>query len=96
MPKFVLSPQAQKSLQNIHSFSIEHFGTQQTRNYLTALRDRMRHLASNPLEGQKRDEIKTGYYSYFEGSHTIYYRTSNSGIEVIDVLHQRMEPDNHL
>lgn len=96
MRKYVLSPQAQMSLRNIRNYTTEHFGKAQAKIYLTELRNRMRHLASHPLDGKKRDDIKVGYYSYFQGSHTIYYRIGDTHIDIIDVLHQRMEPESHL
>jgi toxin ParE1/3/4 len=96
MPKYVLSPQAQKSLSQIRQYTLDNFGKQQTNNYLTALQIRMRYLAEYPLDGKPRSELKTGYYSYFEGSHTIYYCTRDTHIDIIDVLHQSMEPSRHL
>ncbi len=60
------------------------------------LRDKMKELATAPSNGQERNEIKTGYHSAFVGSHTIYYRVVNEQIEIIDVLHQSMEPMRHL
>jgi toxin ParE1/3/4 len=96
MPKFVLSPQAQKSLRQIRSYTLENFGKQQTKFYLNAIHTRMLHLAKHPLDGKLRDDIRSGYYSYFEGSHTIYYRIRDTHIDVIDVLHQSMEPNRHL
>ena len=92
MATYVLSPQAQKSLKEIYRYSITTFGPDQARRYLAQLRDRMQWLAEQPHFGKQRDDIKQGYYSYFEGSHTIYYRLKPPHIEVIDVLHQRMDP----
>jgi toxin ParE1/3/4 len=96
MHKFVLSPQAQKSLHQIRSYTLKNFGKQQTKLYLRVMRARMLHLAKHPLDGKLRDDIKAGYYSYYEGSHTIYYRIRDTHIDVIDVLHQSMEPTKHL
>jgi len=92
MPKYVLSPASQISLKHILDYSTKNFGRPRAKLYMSALRNRMLQLAESPLLGQKRDEIKVGYYSYFEGSHTIYYRIQSSHIEIIDVLHQSMEP----
>ena len=92
MAKYVLSPQAQQSLKEIHRYSEATFGPDQARRYLTQLRDRMQWLAEQPHFGKQRDDIKPGYYSYFEGSRTVYYRTKAHQIEIIDVLHQRMDP----
>lgn len=96
MPKYILSPQAQASLQEIRAYSLKHFGKRQTAIYLKELHERMKDLAAAPSKGTARDEIKLGYYSSFVGSHTIYYRISDTHIDIIDVLHQRMEPTRHL
>ena len=96
MRQYVLSREAQISLQDIRGYSFEKFGKQQTIVYLRRLRDRMRYLAENPKSGQSRDELNVGYYSYFEGSHTIYYRIRPDHVDIIDVLHQSMEPLRHL
>ena len=96
MGSYVLSPNAQKSLKGIKTYSIEKFGTRQTSLYLEKLRDRMRYLAENPQRGRLRDKIKRGYYSYLEGSHTIYYKILADHIAIIDILHQSMEPTRHL
>ena len=96
MPKYILSPQAQSSLKSIRTYSLKQFGKQQTALYLKQLRDQMKELAASPSKGTARDEIKAGYYSAFVGSHTIYYRISDTHIDILDVLHQRMEPLRHL
>jgi len=96
MPKFTLSRQAQGSLQDIRAYTLERFGRQQTTAYLKMLQKRMKDLAAQPSSGKERGEIKLGYYSSYIGSHTIYYRVVDSQIEVIDVLHQSMEPMRHL
>ncbi len=96
MPTYILSPQARASLQEIRAYSLKHFGKRQTVAYLKKLRERMRDLAAAPSKGTARDEIKLGFCSSFVGSHTIYYRMANGHIDIIDVLHQRMEPTRYL
>jgi len=96
MAKYSLSPQAQSSLQHIRDYTLENFGKQQTTAYLKMLQKPMKNLAAKPARGKERDEIKAGYYSSFIGSHTIYYRIADTHIDIIDVLHQSMEPMRHL
>jgi plasmid stabilization system protein ParE len=43
-----------------------------------------------------RPELNVDCFSCFVGSHTIYYRVKTEQIQVIDVLHQSMEPARHL
>lgn len=96
MSKYLLSPAAQESLLEIKAYSIKTFGKKRTAVYLKVLRDRMRKLSESPLTGIARNDIKKGYYSYFEGSHTVYYRITETHIDIIDILHQSMEPSTQL
>ena len=96
MAKFILSLEAQSSLKNIRLYSIKNFGINRTRNYLQNIRDRFHELAENPSRGRIREDLNVGYYSDFVGSHTIYYRINNTHIDIIDVLHQSMEPSKHI
>ena len=80
----------------INKYTIEKFGERQARRYLKNFRDRFNFLVGNPRLGKKRNDIKEGYYSYFEGSHTIYFKILGEDIAIIDVLHQSMEPKRHL
>jgi len=96
MAKFILSPEAQSSLKNIRVYSTKNFGTKRTKAYLQCIRDRFNELSENPSHGILREDLKVGYYSNFVGSHTIYYRVNNTHIDIIDVLHQSMEPSKHI
>lgn len=97
MPKYILSPEAKKSLRQIGNYTLKNYGTEQKKKYLKMLRDSMQKAANAPeANGTARDEIKAGYYSIFAGKHTIYYRIKPTHIDIIDVLHQRMEPTKHI
>lgn len=96
MPEYILSPQAQKSLLQISEYTLENHGQQQKKSYLKMLRERMRTVAKNPDKGQERSEIKEGYYSIRAERHHIYYRVRDTHIDIIDILHQSMEPGLHL
>lgn len=96
MPSYILSPQAQASLGQIRDYTLEQFGKNQTTHYLSMIRDRLRVLANKPSIGKHRDDIKAGYYSAFVGSHTIYYTITDTHIDILDILHQRMEPGLYL
>jgi len=56
----------------------------------------MKWLAENPHFGTERDEVKEGYLSYFQGSHTIFYRETEEGIEIVDIPHQKEDVIQHL
>lgn len=96
MPKYILSLQAQKSIKQISKYTLENYGESQRKQYLKILRKQMRLIANSPKQGRERSDIKPGYYSIKAEKHHIYYRIRNTHIEVIDVLHQSMEPKLHI
>lgn len=96
MPKYFLSPQAENSLIQISDYTLKNFGKQQKNKYLKMLRERMREAAAAPTTGRERSDIKQGYYSVQAEKHHIYYRQRDTDIEIIDVLHQSMEPSLHV
>jgi len=94
---YVLSPQARDSLKGIRAYTLKTYGKKQTNVYLSQLRDAMRRAAKRSGDvGTSCDDIKKGYFFVRAGKHHIYYRISDSHIEIIDVLHQRMEPTLHI
>ena len=96
MPKFLLSPEALKNLEQIGNYTLANYGQQQKKAYFKMLRDRMREAAKKPDNGQDRSDIKAGYFSIRTEKHHIYYRVRDTHIEIIDVLHQSMKPNRHL
>jgi toxin ParE1/3/4 len=52
---------------------------------------------SNPTIGRACNDVRPGYRKHAVGSHTLYYRIgSDDVIDVVRVLHQRMDADRHL
>jgi len=96
MPQYILSPNAQKSLRNIKAYSLEEFGEEQTTTYLKLIEKKLQMIATSPGIGRKREEIKKGYLRFLAGSHVIFYRKSKNHVDIIDILHQSMEPYRHL
>jgi toxin ParE1/3/4 len=94
---YVLSPQAARSLQTIRDYTLDNHGERQALVSLEMLREQMRKAAANPEgAGRKRDDVRAGYYAIRAAKHHIYYRIRDGHIEIIDVLHQRMLPANHI
>ena len=45
---------------------------------------------------RERPEIKPGYRSMAEGKHVIFYRVGESGIEILRILHGRMDIEQRM
>ncbi|HKL81283.1 MAG TPA: type II toxin-antitoxin system RelE/ParE family toxin [Desulfobacter sp.] len=96
MTQYILSPNAQKSLGNIKTYSLEEFGEEQTITYLKLIKKKLQMISESPDIGRNREEIKKGYLSFLAGSHIIFYRKAKNHVDIIDILHQSMEPYRYL
>lgn len=96
MTRFVLSPRAQADLDEIWDYTFEHWGADQAEFYLRQLETAIKTVASDPRRGQSCDYIRAGYRKFSVGSHVLFFRSTKSGLDVIRILHRRMDFDQHL
>lgn len=90
------SPQSETDLENIWLYSFETWDEAQADRYYDALAKGINQLASNPEIGRSRDDIREGYRSIQINRHIVFYRIEGQAIDVVRVLHERMDPENHL
>jgi toxin ParE1/3/4 len=95
--RYLLSPAAQADLNHIWDYTAERWDTDQAEEYLRELQRAIERVAANPRIGRACDEIRPGYFKLATGSHVLFYRVTDGGaIDVVRVLHQRMDLDQHL
>lgn len=91
-----LTPLAEADILAIGRYTQEKWGVNQRREYLSQLDTAFRRLAANPTSGVKREEIRSGARSHVVVSHVVWYRIIRKDIEILRILHQAMEQENHL
>jgi toxin ParE1/3/4 len=91
-----LTPAAQHDLSAIWDFTEDRWGVRQAEVYVTEIRVAIERIADDPRRGRACDEIREGYSRYSIGSHLLFYVASADGVDVIRILHQRMDPTQHL
>ena len=98
MSSFILTKSALDDLLTIGRYTQKRWGTAQRNAYLTMLDDCFQRLAANPLKGKDCGEIRSGYRKMNAGSHVIFYRQkrSSDAIEIVRILHGRMDLDARL
>lgn len=69
---------------------------EQRRIYLARLDASFHLLAREPHRGHACDDIRPGYRKDHVGRHLIFYRESPEGVEIIRILHGRMDIEAHL
>ena len=96
MSGYVLSPRAQADLDEIWNYTKRNWGMDQAETYIRLIGAAIQTAASSPKRGKTCDHIREGYRKYPAGSHMIFFRVIKGGINVVRILHRRMDFDRHL
>lgn len=97
MKKFRISKAADADLRNIAVYTQQHWGNKQRDAYIKEMFSAFLQLAKTPEIAVQIDAIRDGYRKFPQGSHVIFFRIhATDGIEIIRVLHKRMDVDSDL
>ena len=96
MAEFSLRPKAISDLEKIWEYTVETWGEEQAERYVRLINESFRQIADNPSLGRSCDTIREGYRKRGIGRHVIFYRTNDGDIEVVRILHDRMDVNRHL
>lgn len=92
MTGYRLTPAARRDLSSIWDDTREQWDAQQAETYLVEIGSAFERIAAQPDRGRAVPEIRTGYRRYAIGSHLIFFVEHDDSVDVIRVLHQRMDP----
>jgi toxin ParE1/3/4 len=88
MNRYFISPRAEADLQAIWDYiGIEQQSPDAARNQLGRLHEKLATLASQPLMGELREDLRPGLRIFVADSYVILYYPLNDGIEVVGVVH---------
>lgn len=90
-----LYPFAVSDLEDIWLYTSETWSLEQAERYHAGLVAAFEELASGRKQG-RRTNIRDGYFKYAVGSHVVFFRKTDTGIDIVRVLHQRMDAERHL
>lgn len=85
-------------LEGIWSYTVEHWSVEQADTYLNVILDAFDAIVRDPAIGKEFGHVREGYLGLKVASHVVFYRldrTANA-IEIIRVLHGRMDLENRL
>jgi toxin ParE1/3/4 len=94
--RYTLSPRAQRDLDDIWEHTVKHWGLDQAEFYVHQIGQHVETIAARPLIGRACPEVRAGYYKYPSGSHVLFYRLTDDGIDIVRILHERMDFGRHL
>ncbi|QCP54507.1 type II toxin-antitoxin system RelE/ParE family toxin [Trinickia violacea] len=90
-----LTPLAERDLEDIWRFTFEHWSLDQANRYHRDLIATLEALARGDKIGCVCT-VRDGYCRYAVGSHVVFYRETDRTLDIIRILHQRMDVDRHL
>ena len=96
MPAFCLTPDAKASLMQIGLYTQQTWGKKQRRIYIKQMDDCFHKLAASPMQGKARPDTYHDLRSFPVGRHIIYYMIRHDHIVIVNVLHERMDPVQHI
>ena len=86
MASYKLSNEAKEDLIRIHQYGIARFGEAQADKYFYSFFQLFELIANNPFKFELVDHIKKGYRRCPCGSDTIYFRLSESSVEIMAII----------
>jgi toxin ParE1/3/4 len=96
MVKYRLTPAAKTDLQEIWNYTCDIWGENKAEQYLLHIESKINLLAENPELGRSRPEIKEDYFSFLAEKHIIFHIKAKKHIQIIAVLHGKMDINKQL
>jgi toxin ParE1/3/4 len=97
MANVVLRQAAIDDLNAIWNYTADKWSEEQADNYYESLKLGCNQIGMYPGLGKEYDEIKKNLYGLRKGKHIIFYQIiSEKEIEIIRILHERMDIKNRI
>ncbi|TYR30294.1 type II toxin-antitoxin system RelE/ParE family toxin [Mesorhizobium microcysteis] len=96
MRRYRLSPAARADLSSIWDYTADRWSVDQADRYTRELIDAVNDLCSGTSKGRRIDQVRSNYLALPAGAHLIVFRHSPTTIDVIRILHRRMDMTAHL
>lgn len=91
MRGYFFTEQAERDLEAIIDFTLQHWGAAQTIQYIDGMHEKSQTLANNPELGLARNRLYQGLLSLPHKSHVIFYVKQANAITIVRVLHASLD-----
>jgi toxin ParE1/3/4 len=95
MSRYTLSPRTQADIEEIWDYTEARWSRDQAEVYIRQIKAAVETLAADPRRGRTCDDVRAGYRKYPVGSHVLFYRMTPNGIDIVRILHGRMDFERH-
>ena len=91
MAGYALSPAARADLEEIWDYTADRWGEAQAERYTNDIRAACQALADGTEHGRSAEDVRAGYRKLAVGSHVMYVRVRSGTVEIVRILHRRMD-----
>ena len=97
MPKYIISEKALEDINNIWIYTAENWSVEQANRYYNLIYDEIEYIVKNFEMARDFGKIRKSYRYSKVKSHLIFFKKDKTNeIEVVRVLHERMDIENRL
>lgn len=93
---YVISKMAVSDLEEIWLYTVEKWSVEQADRYYNLIFDEINYICKNIESGKLMDHVRKRYRASKVKSHLIFYKVDNDTVEIIRILHERMDIDSRL
>lgn len=93
---YIISKKAVSDLENIWLYTVEKWSVEQADRYYSLIFDEIAYICKNESAGKSMEHVRKGYRASKVKSHLIFYKISNNIIEIVRILHERMDIETRL
>ncbi len=95
MSRVLLSPKAQSDLSDIWDYTLEQWGIDQAEKYLRELWGAIEQQTCDPKMSVAIGDVRKGYRKVRLGSHIVFFKLLENEVDIVRILHQRMDFERH-
>jgi toxin ParE1/3/4 len=93
---YVISKKAISDLEEIWLYTLDKWSIEQADRYYNLIFDEIAFICKNPKTGKQMEDVRKGYCATKVKSHLIFYKVVNDTVQIVRILHERMDIENRL
>ena len=94
--KYRISKSAIKDLEGIWEYTFLKWSKEQADRYHNLLMNEIEFISENTSSGKSLNHVKDGYLVSYIKSHMIFFKRNEGMVEIIRILHQKMDIESNL
>ena len=94
--KYLISRTASSDLDSIWEYTFHKWSKEQADRYYTLIMSEIEFIASNITSGKPMYHVKKNYFASYVKSHMILFKRNKGIVEIIRILHQKMDVESNL